>query len=247
MRLHHLSLRVAPPPPHVPRPASLTGSRASLIHSSYPGKTLTDLSVVVTGHRPPRLGLDYTPRSNRLLTTYAVCALKWIEKKAEQKGLRLTRVIVGMAQGWDQACGHAALINGYKLTCALPFDGHGSNWPEAGRRRHDAILAKADRVHVVSPGPYRGRKDAHKYVVRDRWMVEEANGGLLLALWDGSEEGGTYETVEYAAEVGVPIYNVWSAWDAFKRNPGVLNIVDPSPPTDAHDAPGVSGLGNAHR
>ena len=39
--------------------------------------------------------------------------------------------------------------------------------------------------------------------VRDRYMVN--NCDVLIAVWDGIEKGGVWETVEYARAIGKPI------------------------------------------
>jgi uncharacterized phage-like protein YoqJ len=160
-----------------------------------------------TGHRPPRLGLDYSPESNRLLTEFVEHELALMQG--------VTRVISGMANGFDQALAHAALLLKLELICALPFVGQEQTWPAEGQRRYHAILDQASEVIIVSQGCYGGRKDNWKYEARDRWMVDQAN--LLMALLDDqSSRSGTRTTVEYAVRRGVTICHVWNAWQAFR-------------------------------
>lgn len=160
-----------------------------------------------TGHRPPRLGLGYTPKDNRLLTDFVLGEL----------GKRpVSGAISGMANGYDQALAHAAVRLGLPLVCALPFEGQEKAWPEPGRRRYSAILAHASEVVVVSPGGYRGRADNWKFAARDRWMVEHAQA--VLALWDGKPGSGTTLTVEHALSLGVPVDNLWPEWEGHLRD-----------------------------
>lgn len=159
--------------------------------------------VAGTGHRPERLGLDYSEKSLSKLSVF----LCWhLERMTD-----LSLVVSGMAQGFDTALALAALCLGVPLACYLPFDGHGSNWPESSRERQERILALASEVVVVTPGPYR-KGDGWKYIRRDKHMVDRAD--LLLALWDGVEAGGTYQTVRYAQEKRVVVRNLWQDWSA---------------------------------
>jgi uncharacterized phage-like protein YoqJ len=201
---------------------------------------VTDVTLVVTGHRPPRLGLDYSPESNRVLTEFAQEQLLQFIQLSICKGLRLARVISGMAQGWDQAVAHATLLLEHPLVCALPFDDHGSNWPEEARRRHDAILTRSEEQVVVTPGKFRGGK---AYIARDEWMVERAAGdghGVVMALWDGVESGGTWQTVRYARMRGMTVWSTWAHWGRY-RGRGVSGGV--TTPPEAPDGTGTSGMG----
>lgn len=155
-----------------------------------------------TGHRPPKLGLDYTRRSNELLRRFLVSQLE------EQQGVEA--VINGCAQGFDQALAEAALDLGMPLICAVPFEGMDSKWPSDGKKRLQRILERAVRVHVVSPGGYAN----WKFAERDRWMVD--NSQLLMALFDEQEKAsGTGITVRYGRELKRPIINTWDRWTVY--------------------------------
>lgn len=171
--------------------------------------------VAATGHRPPRLGLAYTPEHNRLLTMFAVAGLK----RLTAEGDKLV-AISGVAQGWDQAFAHASLLLNIPLVCAVPFDGQEAKWPDDAKRRYQAILSKATRVVTVCPGRY----SAKKFIERDHWMADRAD--LMLALWDGEKAGGTWETIRYAESVGVEVANAWGNWLKFKASPGVCSLVE---------------------
>lgn len=108
-------------------------------------------------------------------------------------------VISGMALGVDQWAAEICVELGIPFTAAVPCDGHGSNWPLESQANYCDLLAKAARVHVVSPGPYA----AWKLQRRNEWMVD--NCELLVAVWDGSR-GGTANCVKYAQQVGRQIW-----------------------------------------
>jgi hypothetical protein len=41
-------------------------------------------------------------------------------------------------------------------------------------------------------------------------LKDGPDNGLLLALWDGAPNGGTYNCINYAANQGLPIINAWA-------------------------------------
>lgn len=152
-----------------------------------------------TGHRPPKLGLGYTPEDNRILTEFVV--------KQLQESVGIGKIISGMATGFDQALAHAAILCNIPFIAAVPFEGMEAKWPEDGKKRFDALLQKAEEVVIVSEGGYSNKK----FYVRDTWMVDHANG--VLALYDESCSGsGTGITVKYAQEKGVRVWNLWNKW-----------------------------------
>jgi hypothetical protein len=194
---------------------------------------MNDFVIAGSGHRPPRLGLGYDPESNRLLTGFATQALG-----AFAFAENVTDVISGGAQGWDQALAHAAVNLGIPLTVAVPFEGQESKWPEQGKKRYRAILARAKEVVVVSPGGYAN----WKFAKRDEWMVDHAK--LVLALLDGEpKRSGTRLTVEYANGRGVPVVNGWADWERFRRRNGVVTTEAPTP--EASDGDGARRIRQA--
>lgn len=155
--------------------------------------------VAGTGHRPPRLGLDYSPASNRKLTMFA---------KAYLEASEPDYVISGGAQGWDQALAHAAQILGIPYVFAIPFEGQERKWPVEAQRRYNALRDKALEAIVVCEGGY----EARKFIVRDEFMVIASH--RVVALWDGIEKGGTYQTVAYARKMDRKVENLWEDWQA---------------------------------
>jgi uncharacterized phage-like protein YoqJ len=154
--------------------------------------------VAATGHRPNKLG-GYDDAILGRLVGLADMYLKTTMASA-------TDVISGMALGWDTAVALAALDIGIPLTAAVPFDGQEDAWPPEARRRYQNIIARATKVHVVSPGGY----DIWKLHARNEWMVDNAD--RMVALWDGGEKGGTAACVRYAEKKGKPVDNLWDTW-----------------------------------
>lgn len=107
-------------------------------------------------------------------------------------------VLSGMALGVDQWAVEAALSIGLPFIAAVPFEGQEKTWPAPVQASYDAMLAKAEKVIVVSPGPYAN----WKFQVRNEWLVDNCN--LLMAVWTG-EPGGTANCVKYAERKKKPI------------------------------------------
>lgn len=156
-----------------------------------------------TGHRPDKLG-GYSVEVEDALRAFARDHLERIAP---------SKVISGMALGWDQALAQAALDLDLPLIAAVPFEGFGSKWPKGGQYRCTALLCRAAEIEIVSQTP-----GARAFQRRNEWMVDRA--GMMLALWDGSW-GGTFNCVEYARKRGVQIENLWTRWQQ-ERDPDIL-------------------------
>ncbi len=142
--------------------------------------------VAFTGHRPDKLG-NWDPghpvidRIRKALRDEL--AREWPHE-----------AICGMALGFDTWAAETCVEMGIPFTAALPCDGMDAPWSMPAQERFRALLLKAARIHVVSPGPYK----PWKLQRRNEWMVDHST--KLIAAFDGSP-GGTYNCLAYAAEV----------------------------------------------
>lgn len=135
--------------------------------------------VAFTGHRPEGLGDDV--------------AGAWIAIKEFLLTERPERVISGMALGVDSFAFDIAVDLGIPVTAAVPWVGHSSNWPAEERERYLKRLERATEVKVTS--------DVQDfalwvYSTRNRWMVD--NSDLLVGIWNGSHDGGTWDALQYS-------------------------------------------------
>lgn len=152
--------------------------------------------VAATGHRPDKLG------------GYA----HWDPERAISMGMRYltllrpTRVISGMAQGWDQAVAIAAVRLAIPFDAYIPGPWQADAWPPAARRQYEELLWLADRTVTCSPAT---RYEPAAMQVRNIAMVNAAD--LMLALWDGSH-GGTANCIDYAGQLRCPMLNLWDHW-----------------------------------
>lgn len=160
---------------------------------------IAPLVIAGTGHRPEKLG-GHTQAVEKRLLELATSALTRHHP---------TKVISGMALGWDMALAEASLLMGIPLVAAVPFEGQEKRWPESSRHRYQEILAQAETTHIVSPGGY----SAQAMQWRNEWMVNRCD--RLLALWDGST-GGTYNCIDYANHAHKTVLNIWKSWIKYR-------------------------------
>lgn len=153
------------------------------------------MTSAATGHRPDRLG-GYDLKTRRALGALAV---EYLHESNPSE------MIVGMAQGWDQAVAAACVVLGIPFIAAVPFKEQASKWPAEAQVRWQRLLDHAAHVEIISDHP-----SAHALDLRNRWMVDRA--GEMIALWDGGLTGGTANCIRYAEQQGVPFTNLWSRW-----------------------------------
>lgn len=157
------------------------------------------MSIVLacTGHRPQRLGGFNKTTYDRL----DELALDYLVEHIE-----VTKVISGMALGWDFAIARMALELCIPLIAAIPFEGQESLWESSQQREYNRLVNLADEICYVSSGNY----TPQKMHIRNHWMVDKCD--QLLALWDGKPTGGTAKTVAYAHKTGKPVIRLWSSF-----------------------------------
>jgi uncharacterized phage-like protein YoqJ len=157
--------------------------------------------IAATGHRPEKLGGYGRPDVRAMLLQVATEYLTLHP--------RVSEVVSGMAQGWDQAFAHAAYDLKIPCVAAVPFIGHERPWPEQAQAYYRRLLDRSARVVVVSTGGY----TPDKMQLRNEWMVEYSH--RICALFDGSP-GGTANCIDYANAMGRPIDNLWSEFKCLR-------------------------------
>jgi len=156
--------------------------------------------VACTGHRPKKLA----PAPE----CYSIQFLKSLTKLAEKylKQLNPYMVVSGMALGWDTAIAQAAIKLNIPLIAAIPFAGQERSWTVKDRERYKKLLKLAEQTIIVNTGGY----SRENMMSRNHWMLDRSD--TVLALWDGSSQGGTAEAIAYAKSTNRKIVNVWSDW-----------------------------------
>jgi uncharacterized phage-like protein YoqJ len=158
--------------------------------------------IAVTGHRPNKLG-GYSSHARKRLVDFAKETL--VLKKPD-------KVLTGMAQGWDQAVARACVSLDIPFIACVPFRGQENTWTTEDIIQYRKLLQKAIDVRILFKGGYAPWK-MHE---RNEWMVN--NCQELMALWNGQQEGGTFNCVHFAKSVLLPIENVWPEWVKFVDN-----------------------------
>lgn len=150
--------------------------------------------VAGTGHRPDKIG-GYSEANFKNLVALAEKALKEIGA---------TKVISGMALGWDQALAQAAINLKIPLIAAIPFANQDKVWLDKSQKYYKELLGKAQEVINVSG------VDEYKVEYmqqRNIWMVDKCD--ILLAMFDGTQ-GGTANCVKYAESKKKTTINIYS-------------------------------------
>lgn len=160
---------------------------------------MKELTICGTGHRPQHLGFDdgFHPSVFALLVETAGA---WLDQNP------VTKVISGMALGWDQALATAAMDRGIPVHAYIPFLGQADSWPLPSHARYQKLLQRCSERKVICPGGY----SATKMQIRNEAMVDDSE--LVLALWNG-KPGGTGNCVAYAMMEGKPIVNLWDVFN----------------------------------
>lgn len=156
-------------------------------------------SCAFTGHRPHKFPWKYDETDSRCIALKAALA-EQIKKLAEEGA---TDFFSGGADGVD--CWAALIVlalrekdPALRLHCILPHEGQADRWSDAAQDRYRWILRQADSVEYTSREYYEGCM-----LDRNRRLVESA--GLLLAVYNGEQRGGTAATIRYAHKLGKQI------------------------------------------
>ena len=172
----------------------------------------TVTSLVVSGHRPPRLG-GYFPRAVEVVNKFAVQSLA--ARRNDTSAPTFDYVAIGMAQGWDMACARACMILDIPFVAYLAFEGVERRWPAQWQRIFQYLCGHATNVVIVG----NGRDPNRDLMARNTRLLEYAVDVLALC-YDESQRSGTADTMRKARDKGIPVTNLWSRWDLFSKSQG---------------------------
>lgn len=146
-----------------------------------------DKSACFTGHRPNKLG-GYD--ENNPVAREAKTGLSSMIEVAKESGYRF--FISGMALGIDIWAAEMVLSDSdLTLIAAVPCPEQSRLWRAKDKERHAKILALAHGTVTVDT--VYSPKAMH---LRNHWMVDRSS--LVLAVFDGSKDGGTAACLRYA-------------------------------------------------
>ena len=145
-----------------------------------------------TGHRPKSFPFQYgidTKRYNAYLQTL----LQKVELAIN--GYGVANFISGMALGVDLDFAEIVLKLRKKypiaLECAIPCPNQTLKWRVTDKLRYESILKRADKITTVSD-----RYTSDCMLKRNRYMVDKSE--LIIAVFNGAPQGGTWYTISYA-------------------------------------------------
>jgi uncharacterized phage-like protein YoqJ len=151
-----------------------------------------------TGHRPDKLAFGYDEAHEDCVvmkSSLSQCVLDLCAQGYEY-------FCCGMAMGCDIFFAESVLAAkrshpNIRFIAAIPYRGQQRKWPAGYQRRYTDILNRTDEVVLM------GERYAPGCMMRrNRFMVDRS--GLLVAVYNG-EDGGTKNTIAYAAAKGLTI------------------------------------------
>ena len=137
------------------------------------------MKFAITGHRPQRL-----KNQNKEIK-------KWFTKQF--KKLNPECIYCGMAQGADQIAALVAKELNIPVICCYPF-------PKKNFHPTEEYIMEGNTIVFTSE-----QYSKKAYYIRDCFMVDHSD--IVLSVWDGLSNGGTYLTIEYAKKQNKQIIN----------------------------------------
>ena len=145
-----------------------------------------------TGHRPKGFPFKYG-FDNQKHNAYLSMLEEKIKFAITDYGI--TNFISGMAIDVDLDFAEIVLKlrNKYPITleCAIPCPNQTLKWNTYDKLRYESILKRADKINLVSEN-----YTPECMLKRNRYMVDKSN--VVIAAFNGIEQGGTWYTINYA-------------------------------------------------
>lgn len=107
--------------------------------------------------------------------------------------------ISGMA--FDMLAAEVCIRKNIKFIAAIPGLWQPNRWPKDFISKYHDLKSKAFEIVITDDNPY--EYAAWKLQRRNEWMVNNSN--LVVACYDGSGSGGTYNCIRYAEKHGKEI------------------------------------------
>ena len=150
------------------------------------------MTCCVTGHRPQGFPFPRDP----VCETYEQYRKELNDRLEQLIQNGYTHFITGMAEGADIDFAQCILLKkqshpNLTLEAALPYPYCPPKHKSLTALEREAILTLCDEIVEVSPYYHNGCMQK-----RNMYMVDKSD--LVLAIWNGTEKGGTWNTIRYA-------------------------------------------------
>lgn len=153
------------------------------------------ITIAFTGHRSNRIVTDrqiLTQEIEKVIATYY------------SKGYR--NFMTGMAEGFDLMTAEAVLKirnihTDIKLIAVIPFTGQAKHFSEEDKKRYGIIFQQCDESVLITDRYFTGC--FHR---RNDFLID--NASLVIAYYDGIQNGGTHYTVEQARAKQIGYINI---------------------------------------
>ena len=179
------------------------------------------ITISFTGHRPNNKFLGgyniNSPRNLKIANLMRKEILNIIEDNPQEHHFHF---ISGMALGIDTIAFKIADMLKEKSTkyiitteCAVPFRNQACKWSQDSQNDYDKMLLLSDKITLVDTLDEYKIKDYKEKVYypakmqkRNEYMVDKSD--YIVAVWDGSKKGGTYNAVKYAEKQKIKIVRI---------------------------------------
>lgn len=174
------------------------------------------MRITITGHRPNKLFKeDPYSKENFLLLERFFRELVW--PKLEEIGKKPDSINSGMALGVDLAAAKSCEGTDIKVHSFIPFPNQSKVWKKDSFiiGVYEKVKSEAEEVILCSQYPP-ANKVAAAVLLQKRNEAMVGNCDAVLTLWDGKEQGGTFNCINYAREKQLPLIHCWDKWIEFR-------------------------------
>lgn len=159
------------------------------------------MNIVITGHRPNKLGNDYELKSPLIQAIKSE-----IKDIIYELAVPDMTFITGMALGIDTLFAQMAVELNIPFIAAIPCKNQDGRWLPKSKEIYRFLINHplCTKVYTNNNQPY----DFNCMTYRNRWMIDQLKeGDFLIAVYDGSY-GGTSSCVNYAKQQNKKIIEI---------------------------------------
>lgn len=178
------------------------------------------ITICFTGHRPNNRYLGgyniNSPRNLKIANLIRKRILNIIEQNSQESHFH---IISDMALGIDTIGWRVAEAikntnkNLITIEYAVPFENQACKWNQSSQNDYNKMLLLSDKVTLVdilTEYKIKDYKEGIYYPVkmqkRNEYMIDSSD--YIIAVWDGSKKGGTYNCIRYAMNQDVEIVRI---------------------------------------